>query len=1208
MVAKTNGRVTKLSFPWRPRRSATYARDEPTLCSDLMARGRYLAPLLVLALLGAPGVTRQAAATETVVVDFETGPPLNMTPVTTEYLTSSFVQFIQQDPGFRPYRRNVGPSRANSGSHVVDVGADVCTMERDAQSCEFPGAGTQGRLSQTALSVTVFAGLFEPSGAGQVRARLVALRADGSEAASSPAVPVTAANFKAPITVSSAAGDIAAFALHAEGPGATGGSTLGFDDLTMTFPDDSLPDVTPTIEGGQLVVLQGGILDVAVKVLRLNGSEGPLQLSVSGLPSDVGATLLPSTLSGTEENATLRVSATNTAVPSFDTFTITADPNGIGSVAPTIRTVSSKLRVSTNFELEAGGTAPVSLGQCAPTEFPLRLPRSDAFDGVITLTAESLPPGVVADFVPSNTLGPGGALLYLPRLRLQREQVSIPFGATVLVRARSPGVPDRTLLVPIASESPTARLDGSFVGFAPMRERRGTEITLSGNGFCPETKVEVGNPDALVDTMVSADGRSLQFRIPRLATDGPVTVVPPGVAVAKYVTSDSLDVRTFRGYYGFQFSNFGWGSLSFAELSEAVGDDDLFARVNPCWPWYDCTILTPIPDPDALISWAVLKIVARASGGHCFGIMRAQQELIAGREDYDRFSQGTDHPFDLGGTSGPGSELRHYLDGRHVAQWTEEFSEEFLAREKNIASQVQRIRAELQAGRFPGLALFQGTVKFEGHVVTAYDVVEQPPDGFDIYVYDNNRPFSVNNETGNATNRDRHERREIGSEGVIYVRDGQWEFLMEDDTGGETWTGTGGTLWAIPFGALPENPTLITGAKLHTLAFSLGQFASTDGAARVTGVPDDAKWLPVLDNHALPMASGTLLAPESSPLSHTIRGTDNGTYSELVVGESFTGAVTRVRTGEGVRDRITADPGAGMLKFSGTRSRPLRMTVTTTSPSGASHTAVVRTTTAVRGRDRARLTRRGALVYEHHGRGTQFSIDFSSVSPGALVARAISTPIRIADGDSVTAVPRNWRRLSKVRLEVRRANGTRVVRMLRVRPVVAQVGIRIERPEFRPSSNGDEVVLRTMLSQIPGGSVAGVVIELRRGNRVLTSQAIAARGIRDGVRTDNWRLPNQLAPGAYRVVAHVTVTTGGDRPATLSVRRSTRIRVPFRSAEYVVQKGDTLWNIAKRQLPDGATGSEIADEWERWYEANMRVIGDDPDLILPGQVLISPEP
>ena len=50
------------------------------------------------------------------------------------------------------------------------------------------------------------------------------------------------------------------------------------------------------------------------------------------------------------------------------------------------------------------------------------------------------------------------------------------------------------------------------------------------------------------------------------------------------------------------------------------------------------------------------------------------------------------------------------------------------------------------------------------------------------------------------------------------------------------------------------------------------------------------------------------------------------------------------------------------------------------------------------------------------------------------------------------------------------------------------------------------------------------------------------------------------------------------------------------SVTYVVQKGDTLWSIATTQLGTGSA-------WGTVYGQNVDIIGDNADLIFPGQVL-----
>lgn len=58
----------------------------------------------------------------------------------------------------------------------------------------------------------------------------------------------------------------------------------------------------------------------------------------------------------------------------------------------------------------------------------------------------------------------------------------------------------------------------------------------------------------------------------------------------------------------------------------------------------------------------------------------------------------------------------------------------------------------------------------------------------------------------------------------------------------------------------------------------------------------------------------------------------------------------------------------------------------------------------------------------------------------------------------------------------------------------------------------------------------------------------------------------------------------------------------------VVRSGDTLWAIAAHHLGEDATAASIDAEWRRWYSVNLPVIGDDPDLIQPGQRLMAPPP
>jgi nucleoid-associated protein YgaU len=65
---------------------------------------------------------------------------------------------------------------------------------------------------------------------------------------------------------------------------------------------------------------------------------------------------------------------------------------------------------------------------------------------------------------------------------------------------------------------------------------------------------------------------------------------------------------------------------------------------------------------------------------------------------------------------------------------------------------------------------------------------------------------------------------------------------------------------------------------------------------------------------------------------------------------------------------------------------------------------------------------------------------------------------------------------------------------------------------------------------------------------------------------------------------------------------------PPQPAEHavLVRPGDSLWLITAHRLGPNAESADVAAAWPHWYAANRAVIGDDPNLILPGQLLSPP--
>jgi resuscitation-promoting factor RpfA len=103
--------------------------------------------------------------------------------------------------------------------------------------------------------------------------------------------------------------------------------------------------------------------------------------------------------------------------------------------------------------------------------------------------------------------------------------------------------------------------------------------------------------------------------------------------------------------------------------------------------------------------------------------------------------------------------------------------------------------------------------------------------------------------------------------------------------------------------------------------------------------------------------------------------------------------------------------------------------------------------------------------------------------------------------------------------------------------------------------------------------------------------------------------PAATAVDSSSTDAEVLLLPAVGRPGwseSTNVHRAGTETRPVRAATVVVRPGDCLWSIAASSLGAGASTAEIAAEWPRWYAANRRVIGSDPNLILPGTVLTAP--
>jgi len=142
----------------------------------------------------------------------------------------------------------------------------------------------------------------------------------------------------------------------------------------------------------------------------------------------------------------------------------------------------------------------------------------------------------------------------------------------------------------------------------------------------------------------------------------------------------------------------------------------------------------------------------------------------------------------------------------------------------------------------------------------------------------------------------------------------------------------------------------------------------------------------------------------------------------------------------------------------------------------------------------------------------------------------------------------------------------------------------------------------TALEPSPSATVAAVPDDL--GWSVTTSTAATAI---EAATPSTVAARSLVEPAAQPVPAEATVAPAPPEPLPAAGHPPAAPAPTVAAVDgVVVAAGDSLWSIAARHLPPGATDAQVAAAWPRWYEVNAAVIGADPDLIRPGQVLAEP--
>ncbi|WP_432544427.1 LysM peptidoglycan-binding domain-containing protein [Kineococcus sp. SYSU DK002] len=170
--------------------------------------------------------------------------------------------------------------------------------------------------------------------------------------------------------------------------------------------------------------------------------------------------------------------------------------------------------------------------------------------------------------------------------------------------------------------------------------------------------------------------------------------------------------------------------------------------------------------------------------------------------------------------------------------------------------------------------------------------------------------------------------------------------------------------------------------------------------------------------------------------------------------------------------------------------------------------------------------------------------------------------------------------------------GALVVLWLALSVLVALVDeVRVRRSPRRAVrlTPGVPVVVRRLVALVVGvlvGSSALSAVAAERGAAVHPPEA-------------GWALSAPVEPG-WAPTPGLAAAPAAPAPVAGAPRPTAA------GAELVVHRGDSLWSLARLRCGPGADRAEVLAEQQRLYAANAEVIGEDPDVLRPGQVLRLP--
>ncbi|HEX4796791.1 MAG TPA: IPT/TIG domain-containing protein [Humisphaera sp.] len=896
---------------------------------------------------------------------------------------------------------------AHSGGNVLNISTSVSLGVS-------PTPNLTGQFSGNVDDVSMFVGAMSAPLKGPIsgQAVLTAFSSNGKIVAQSK-VPITSTKFSQLIEVSTKTAIIRRFVLTGSG------APIGADDIQYHFH----PGFTITPAHSSVTVGVSSSVNDNLTLARLFGSTGNITFSASGLPSGVSAIFTPTTVT-TGTSTQLQLVASSAAVatpPSGVPITITGTPAS-SSVADGPLTATITLNVVPALTATFDQSSFTVIGASA---VGFTVQRGPGFSGGFNMSLTGLPAGMTGRISPvfaAPGSGPvSGFVTFTP-------STTTPLGPTTVTLHVTDGPITATATISVTVRQFSLTSFSPASGNAPQLLQPGTLLTLHGVGLDLVRSVQFGNVDALATPIsVTGGGTTLTARVPRLATNGHVTII--AVNGSTWSNGVNFTVHSFRNTNGYSFSNFNVGGVTWDDMVQAFGFDQ-----THIWG-------TPIPDPLAAIMWGIAA--ATLNDGQCFGVSLSSSRFRGGIVPLNFFLTQPGLPASTvwnlqgpdiaGGGGGPSSALAHLIHIDHLQQLSTQYLLDYVAdvgvhatlAAVSGATAADLVRSEvtskLNLGITPIIAISDSG---SGHAILGYDIENDPsdPHGFFIDCYDPNEPFFPSENSDAAEHMDREQVSRVHVRG-----NGTWEFLnLQEPNSGPNWHGPLGSLAVASPRDIPVVPALPTSpASLAHIIFGTGATTTqiTDAAGHTlldkagnqnnnidTRIPDSAVFFP---DHGENLPSIPLdLLGNSGPFKQTVTGTGDGVYSQSYIDGSFAIKVANVVSTKGIVDSLTYDTKTASLLFhTAAESKTARIQLAGDTDSG-DRSATFDLKTFSSGDDRFAFgSGMGALTFSHHGPSTTFNFLLQEVGSKGDGGSFSSRPIPVLDSDVVTITPSNWQNL-----------------------------------------------------------------------------------------------------------------------------------------------------------------------------------------------------